>query len=58
MLSSHQYGFRMGISTTLAVYDMQDNILENLEKGFITCTIFRDLFKHLTLSIMMCYCGN
>ena len=45
MLSSHQYGFRMGLSTTLAIYDMQENILENLEKGFITCTIFCDLSK-------------
>ena len=41
MLSSHQYGFRMGLSTTLAIYDMQ----ENLEKGFITCTIFCGLSK-------------
>ena len=45
MLSSHQFGFRMGLSTTLAIYDMQENILENLEKGFITCTIFCDLPK-------------
>ena len=45
MLSSHQCGFRMGLSTTLAIYDMQENILENLEKGFITCTIFCDLSK-------------
>ena len=41
LLSS--YGFRMGLSTTLAVYDMQENILQNLEKDFITCTIFCDL---------------
>jgi len=45
MLSSHQYGFRMGLSGTLAIYDMQKNILQNLEKGFITCTIFCDLSK-------------
>ena len=43
-LSSHQYGLRMGLSTTLAIYDMQEN-MENLEKGFITCTIFCDLSK-------------
>ena len=35
----------MGLSTTLAIYDMQENILENLEKGFSTCTIFCDLSK-------------
>ena len=45
MLSSRQYGIRMGLSTALAIYDMQENILENLGKGFITCTIFCDLSK-------------
>ena len=35
----------MGLSTTLAIYDMQENILENLENGFITCIIFCDLSK-------------
>ena len=35
----------MGLSTTLAIYDMQEKILENLEKGFITCIIFCDLSK-------------
>jgi len=40
LLSSHQYSFRMGLSTKLAIYVMQETILENLEKGFITCTIF------------------
>jgi len=45
MLSSHQYVFQMGLSTTLAIYYMQENILENLEKGFITCTIFCGLSK-------------
>ena len=34
MLSSHPYGFRMDLSATLAIYDMQENVLENLEKGF------------------------
>ena len=45
MLSSHQYGFRMGLSTTMAIYDMEENILENLDKGFLACTIFCDLSK-------------
>ena len=45
MLSSHQYGFRMGLITTLAIYDMQENILKDLKKGFITCTIFCDPSK-------------
>jgi len=45
MLSSHQYGFKSGLSATLAMYVMQENILENLEKDFITCTIFCDLSK-------------
>ena len=45
MLSSHQYGFRRGLSTTLAIYDTQENILEKLEKDCINCTIFCDLSK-------------
>jgi len=45
MLSCHQYGFKRGLSTTLAIYDMRENILYNLEKDFITCTIFCDLPK-------------
>ena len=39
MLSSHRYSFRIGLSTTLVIYDMQ----ENIKKAFITCTIFCDL---------------
>ena len=35
----------MGLSTTLAIYDTQKNIPENLEKGFMTCTIFCSLSK-------------
>ena len=45
MLSNHQYGFRRGLSTKLAIYDMREKILENLEKDFITCIIFCDLSK-------------
>jgi len=45
MLSSHQYGFRRGLSTTLAIYYTRENILENLEKDLIACNIFCDLSK-------------
>jgi len=44
MLSSHPYGYRMDLSTTLAIYDMQENILENLGKGFYLYS-FCDLSK-------------
>jgi len=45
MLSSHQYDFRRGLYTPLAIHDMQENILKNLEKDFNACTIFFDLSK-------------
>jgi len=45
MLSSYQYNFRRVFSTTLAIYDIWENILENLGKDFITCTFFCDLSK-------------
>ena len=49
MLSSHQYGFRMGLSKTLAIYDMQENILENLEKVSLLILSFVTCLKHLIL---------
>ena len=33
MLSTNQYGFRSGLSTSLAVYDKHENFLQNTEKG-------------------------
>ena len=40
MLSTNQYGFRSGLSTSLAVYDIHANFLQNKEKGLTTCAVF------------------
>ena len=45
MLSTNQYGFRSGLSTSLAVYDIHENFLQNKEKGLTTCAVFCDLSK-------------
>ena len=45
MLSEHQYGFRSGLSTSLAIYDIHENFLQNTEKGLTTCVVFCDLSK-------------
>ena len=45
MLSTNQYSFRSGLSTSLAVYDIHENFLQNKEKGLTTCAVFCDLSK-------------
>ena len=45
MLSTNQYGFRSGLSTSLGVYDMHENFLQNTNKGLTTCAVFCDLSK-------------
>ena len=45
MLSEHQYGFRSGLSTSLAIYDIYEKFLQNTEKGLTTCALFYDLSK-------------
>ena len=45
MLSEHQYGFKSGLSTSLAIYDIHENFLQNTEKGLTTCAVFCDLSK-------------
>ena len=45
MLSQHQYGFRSGLSTSLAIYDIDENFLQNTEEGLTTCAVFCDLSK-------------
>ena len=37
--------FRSGLSTSLAVYDIHENFLQNKEKGLTTCAVFCDLSK-------------
>jgi len=45
MLSANQYGFRSGLSTSLAVYYIHENFLQNKEKGLTTCAVFCELSK-------------
>ena len=45
MLSEHQYGFKSGLSSSLAIYDTRENFLQNTEKGLTTCAVFCDLSK-------------
>ena len=45
MLSELQYGFRSGVSTSLAIHDIHENFLQNTVKGLTTCAVFCDLSK-------------
>ena len=45
ILSHHQYGFRKNYSTELAVNDIHEKLLNNLDKGLNSCTVFLDLAK-------------
>ena len=45
IISKHQYGFRKSHSTELAITDIQNELLQNLDENLITCTIFLDLAK-------------
>jgi len=40
-----QYGFRKGLSTELAINDLQNFLTQNIDKGLLTCSIFLDLAK-------------
>ena len=45
VLSEGQYGFRKGRSTSDAILDFTGNILENMNKGFYTLSLFLDMSK-------------
>ena len=45
VLSSHQFGFRSSFSTELAVIDIHEKLLNNLDNGLSSCAIFLDLAK-------------
>jgi len=40
MFSTDQYGFRSEMSTSLAVYDMHENLLQSAKDGLTTCAVF------------------
>jgi len=44
-LTDCQYGFRRGLSTELAINDLQNFLTQNLDKGLVTCSMFLDLVK-------------
>ena len=45
ILSNHQFGFRESYSTELAVNDIHEKLLYNLDNSLHSCTIFLDLAK-------------
>ena len=47
LLSQQQYGFRNNHSTSLAITDLYENLLRNLDNKLISCAVFLEE-KHLT----------
>ena len=45
LITDNQFGFRKSHSTELAVIDIQNTLLKNLDNNKLTCTIFLDLAK-------------
>ena len=45
ILSKHQFGFRESFSTELALIDIHEKLLNNLDNGLNSCAIFLDLAK-------------
>ena len=45
ILTQHQYGFRKNNSTSLAIYDLIENLLKSKDNGNIACALFLDLSK-------------
>ena len=45
IIYEHQFGFQKAKSTTLAILDMCDKIIESFEKGEFACNIFLDFAK-------------
>ena len=45
LINPHQFGFRKGYSTELAVAEVQNMLLKNLDNKKVSCAIFLDLAK-------------
>jgi len=43
MISDSQYGFYSGLSTSMVIYDIHENLLKNREEKYTTCAISCDL---------------
>jgi len=55
MLSDSQYGFRTGLSTSMATCDIHENLLKNREEKYTTCAIFYDLSKDPLIQLTTAY---
>ena len=45
LLNYHQYGFRKQHSTNMAIYDILESKIGNLDKGKLICAVYLDLSK-------------
>ena len=57
LLSLHQFGFRENYSTELAVNNIHEKLLHNMDKNLNSCAIFLDLakaFDSVDHSILLC----
>ena len=55
IMYKHQYGFQNNKSTSLAILELQSELINNIEKGVFSCCMFLLLVNHLTLSITILY---
>jgi len=42
LLRQQEYGFRNNHSTSLAITDLYENLLRNLDKNLMSCAVFVD----------------
>jgi len=52
MLSKGQYVITSGLLTSLAIYDIYDNILQNTEKGLLLYSV---IYLRLAIPLIMRY---
>jgi hypothetical protein len=45
LLSANQFGFRSGLSTDVALTQLTGNVLDRLDNGLVTGTVFLDIKK-------------
>ena len=45
IIYKHQYGFQENKSTSLAILELQSQLINNIEKGLFSCCIFLDFSK-------------
>jgi len=54
MLSKGQYVITSGLLTSLAIYDIYDNILQNTEKGLLF-EVYSVIYLRLAIPLIMRY---